>query len=242
MATILVIKCVSCGGLFKKTLGDININLKRGSDFHCNHLCLGKDPNYKKKISKANKGKLLGRKLPPRTSKWNANISSGRKLYFKNNPEAREKLRNSNLGKKLSLKTRKKISIAQKGRIVPEWYKQRLRDRMTGSGNPQWKNGIYLINEKGRQSGKYKQWKIAVHKRDQYTCIKCGLEKNDFYPDGEAVIIEANHIKPFSICSEKEKYDINNGETLCHKCHVKTPTYGYRAIKYTEEITCLQSS
>jgi 5-methylcytosine-specific restriction endonuclease McrA len=71
-----------------------------------------------------------------------------------------------------------------------------------------------------RQAGSlsYKNWRNAVFTRDDYTCQKCGKE----FP---VEILEAHHIKPFSIAPELQ-FDIDNGLTLCHNCHVKTDSYG----------------
>jgi 5-methylcytosine-specific restriction endonuclease McrA len=64
----------------------------------------------------------------------------------------------------------------------------------------------------------YKSWRKAVFTRDGYTCQECHKE----FPAEE---LEAHHIKPFSIAPELQ-FDIDNGLTLCHECHVKTDSYG----------------
>jgi 5-methylcytosine-specific restriction endonuclease McrA len=64
----------------------------------------------------------------------------------------------------------------------------------------------------------YKKWRNAVFSRDHYTCQKCHKR---FLPEA----LEAHHIKPFSAAPELQ-FDVNNGLTLCHECHVKTDSYG----------------
>ncbi len=81
-------------------------------------------------------------------------------------------------------------------------------------------------------------WRKAVFERDDYQCQKCGNRGGR---------LEANHIKPFiiilvqySIDSTEaarnctELWDIENGETLCHDCHIKTPTWGSKITRETE--------
>jgi 5-methylcytosine-specific restriction endonuclease McrA len=64
----------------------------------------------------------------------------------------------------------------------------------------------------------YRKWRRAVFTRDYFTCQKCGRR----LPENE---LEAHHIKPFSVAPELQ-FDIGNGLTLCHECHVKTDSYG----------------
>lgn len=86
----------------------------------------------------------------------------------------------------------------------------------TGNLHPNWKGGITPINQKIRSSQVYKAWRKAVFERDDYTCKKCG-EKGGY--------LHADHIKPFSMFIE-ERFNIDNGRTLCRPCHRKTDTYG----------------
>jgi 5-methylcytosine-specific restriction endonuclease McrA len=65
-----------------------------------------------------------------------------------------------------------------------------------------------------RHSPEYLAWRIAVFIRDNRTCVWCGSKKR----------IEADHIKPFSLFPELRTV-VENGRTLCHECHMKTPTY-----------------
>lgn len=93
-----------------------------------------------------------------------------------------------------------------------------------GKNSPNWKGGITPINEAIRKSIEYKEWRKAVFKRDNYTCIWC--KKKD-------KTIEADHIKPFATFIEL-RFDINNGRTLCKECHKKTDTYGVKISKPKE--------
>ncbi|MDR3334903.1 MAG: HNH endonuclease [Treponema sp.] len=67
----------------------------------------------------------------------------------------------------------------------------------------------------------YVKWRRMVFTRDYYTCQHCHTE----FPEDK---LEAHRLKPFSIAPELQ-FDVNNGLTLCHKCHVKTDSYGRKA-------------
>lgn len=81
--------------------------------------------------------------------------------------------------------------------------------------NPSWKGGVCSKNKLGRTSKNYLLWKDLVFKRDDYTCQICGV-KNEYF--------HADHIEKYSK-SEEKRYLINNGRTLCRKCHFKI-TFG----------------
>ena len=75
---------------------------------------------------------------------------------------------------------------------------------------------IDKLNRFWRSSNEYKSWRQIVFKRDDWTCQKCGARsKKDCY-----VRIEAHHKKPFSTFPEL-RFIVDNGETLCKKCHDK---------------------
>lgn len=80
----------------------------------------------------------------------------------------------------------------------------------TGNKNNNWKGGIHPENMIGRTTVKYNEWRISVFLRDERACKKCGSKKE----------IQAHHIKPWSQFKNL-RYDINNGITLCKKCHSK---------------------
>lgn len=113
------------------------------------------------------------------------------------------------LGKKTSIKTRKKLS-----------------DALKGSKSYLWRGGITEANYRIRHSLEYKLWREAVFERDKYTCIWCGAKSGV----GKKVILQADHIKPFALYPEL-RFAIDNGRTLCKSCHKTTNTYGYNYVK-----------
>lgn len=142
---------------------------------------------------------------------------------------------------------KKKIGLANKGKLSPRKGKKRLiesviktansnrgkkrtlaqRNRMSqskiglmmGEKNPLWKGGITPINAAIRTSREYKLWRTAVFERDGYACIWGGKEHGSK--------LNADHIKPFSLFPEL-RFAIDNGRTLCLECHKKTDTYGFK--------------
>ena len=101
-------------------------------------------------------------------------------------------------GKKLSEETKQKISNSLKGR-----FRKHL--------NPQWKeNAINRWRVILHNQFEYKEWRKQVFERDHYACATCRKPSN-----GD---IRAHHIVPVE--TDKDKiFDVNNGITLCKKCH-----------------------
>lgn len=61
------------------------------------------------------------------------------------------------------------------------------------------------------RDGILRRWSLKIRKRDNYTCQICG-ETNKKY-------LEAHHIKEKALFPEVQ-FDLNNGITLCIKCHL----------------------
>lgn len=157
------------------------------------------------------------------------------------------------LGKKrgpLSEEIKEKLSKALKGRMGisrPAWNKglktpKEVREKqrcaklknpvrywlnkhypICGDLSPNWKGGITKENHKIRSSLEYKIWRRSVFERDKYTCIWCGAKSGN----GKAVVLNADHIKPFADYPEL-RFAIDNGRTLCKICHLTTETHGRR--------------
>ena len=142
-------------------------------------------------------------------------------------PRVIEKMRIAKIGKpsnnkghKCSKEQIKRMSEAHKGQKA--WnkglrgcYKQSKEtiekrvSKMRGKNNLSWKGGITPKNVIERNSVPYREWRNKVYKRDDWTCQKCNEKGGRLH---------VHHIKQFSEY-EKLRFKINNGITLCKKCH-----------------------
>ena len=72
------------------------------------------------------------------------------------------------------------------------------------------KYSLKAIRDKDyRNTAFYRDWRLSVFTRDCFTCQHC-LTKGG--------CLEAHHIKPYKTFKES-RFDLNNGITLCKKCH-----------------------
>lgn len=122
-----------------------------------------------------------------------------------------------------------------KGKNCPNYGK-------TGKNNLNYIDGRTPLNMLIRNSLEYKQWRTKNFQRDNYTCQECNKRSRK----GGRIYLEVHHKKWFNtILSEflkrhnnldpikdkyelvelskdwKEFWDVNNGITLCKKCHNK---------------------
>lgn len=140
----------------------------------------------------ANKGLHIGRKW---STKALEAIKVGLLEWHKNNTVI-----SPMLGKKHREETKQKMSQASIGNRNPMFGRK-------GALAGNWKGGAK--NE--RETLEYREWRIKVWQRDNYTCTKCGkVGKN----------LHAHHIKHFAKFPEL-RYEIENGLTLCKTCHNK---------------------
>ena len=167
------------------------------------------------------------------------------KKGFRHSEETRNKMSKAHKGHQVSRETRRKISKFHKGKptwnkggIMSEKQKKEISRTLKGRPRPDlsgekshfWRGGITPLIRQIRNCFKYRQWRSDVFERDNYTCQIC--EKR-----GE--VLNSHHIKSFKIILEEYKiktleqvnnceelWNINNGRTLCEKCHRKTDNYG----------------
>lgn len=101
----------------------------------------------------------------------------------------------------------------QKGKSKGKYNRDQSKEK-----NPNWKGGVSDKNNLIRTSKKYKNWRKKIFKRDDWTCQKCGSRSGK----NKAVILHAHHIKPFALYPDL-RFNLENGITLCKKCHNKEP-------------------
>ena len=63
--------------------------------------------------------------------------------------------------------------------------------------------------EDKRDTSQNYKWRLSVYKRDNFKCKKCGVHNNE---------LRAHHIKNYAT-NKNIRYDLDNGVTLCDKCH-----------------------
>lgn len=111
------------------------------------------------------------------------------------------------------------------GKQLKDSYSKRCRKCFSeynkGKNNPMWRNGVSREYKTGYYSKEYKQWRMAVFQRDNWTCQFCGIR---------GIYLTAHHTKSFAKYPEL-RFAIDNGITLCKECHKLTDNYKGRNNK-----------
>ena len=74
-----------------------------------------------------------------------------------------------------------------------------------------WQGGKTPVNQRERSSKDYAEWRKAVFERDCFKCQLCGQVGGG---------LQAHHIQHWSTNVNK-RYQVQNGVTLCKKCHME---------------------
>ena len=135
-------------------------------------------------------------------------------------------------GAKRSKEFKLRVSEVHKGKITSEKTREKMSMANRGKLSYMWRGGTTSITKRIQSSIKHKNWRQQVFIRDNFTCQKCG--------DNKGGNLNAHHIKTFKkLLIEVKKYlplfdlydgamiykpfwNIENGTTLCSKCHQKT--------------------
>ena len=153
---------------------------------------------------------MLGRKLSRLTKR---KMSESQKRIGNKPP--------SSFGRKLSEETKRKISESNKKAYAEG------RKSVRGDKNPAWKGGITLLVFRIRHCFRYRQWVSDIFSRDDFTCQECdkrgGYLEAHHFPKKFSDILEEYKIKTLQEALNcEELWSLNNGQTLCRKCHDKT--------------------
>lgn len=183
----------------------------------------------KRKIGLANKG----RERPPFSEEWRRKISEAHKksglrpnfswLGKKHSIESRKKMSEALKGRAFSEEHKARISESKKGSVISIEARQKMSEALRGPKSKTWR-GLKPVYAQIRMCFKNKDWIKKVLKRDSYTCQLCGqvgweLEV-DHFPVKFSEILQKHNIKSVEealLCVEL--WDINNGRTLCKRCH-----------------------
>ena len=75
--------------------------------------------------------------------------------------------------------------------------------------HPRWRHDLSDFERNKRRGEEGKVWSRTILKRDGYVCIVCGEKRGGLH---------AHHLNNYAVFIE-DRYKINNGVTLCKKCH-----------------------
>jgi len=162
---------------------------------HRSKITKKKLSDFRKEYYKTHNHPLLGKHPSEETIRKISESNKGRVSSFR--------------GKHHTKETKKKNAEAHKGKHCSDETKNKLRIKLSGENNPNWKGGIESIHHKVRTSNEYKRWRELIFQRDNYTCQLCNSRNGN---------IEAHHILSF-MKYKQFRLDLRNGATLCKTCH-----------------------
>jgi len=129
-----------------------------------------------------------------------------------------------------SEEVKRKMSLAKMGEDNvskrPE-VREKISIANTGVKHYRWNSNREIVRHNRRNDGEYLQWVKAVKKRDGKIC-----QLKDETCKGYMV---AAHIKGWALYPN-ERYNINNGITLCQRHHPKTRSEDQRLIPVFQEL------
>jgi 5-methylcytosine-specific restriction endonuclease McrA len=150
-----------------------------------------------------------GSKMSKETKKKISQSKQGQTPWNKGkswSPKMKEKLSKAHLGNHYP-----KISEGGKGRKATIETRRKMSSQRKGEKHWNWQGGKSSKSERIRKSIDADLWRGAVFSRDNYTCQKC---------EDKGGKLNAHHIMNFAQYPEL-RFAIDNGITLCKKCHQK---------------------
>ena len=195
----IVKQCAWCGK-------EIKVSPSKNSTYNfCNRECYN---SFHSKNAVEYQCEVCGKKFKLANHK-NANRFCGKECYNKFHTIKNKKRQCRFCGQFFEAKNSDNIYCSR------ECY-DKDRHPPKGEEHWNWQGGISFQND-NRDSSQYKQWRMAVYKKDNYCCVKCGSK----------IKLNAHHIKSWKSFPNL-RYEISNGITLCEKCHIEHhQKYGY---------------
>lgn len=137
--------------------------------------------------------------------------------YSREGRERRFALGHNSLGRPVSVETRKKISESERGKkqtpaaIVKIKAARKKQVMPRGEDAFAWRGGKTPEHLSIRASVETRLWREAVFSRDGWTCRACG--------ERGGIVLHAHHILGFAEYPDL-RFAIDNGVTMCKKCHM----------------------
>lgn len=208
----------------------------------CSHDCYGKNlkgqkrvarsSDTKKKIGDANRGEKNGMygKVPWNKGKhdlipWNKGLKVGsiplneRKGKFSKCKNCGKEIWIEDyLSKRKKYCSRKCSNLYRTGKTILKNY---------GKNNYNWKGGTTPLRTSIWKNFKSVEWRSLIFERDNFTCQMPDCDKTESFLNAHHIkkfsdILQENNIKTVEDAENcKELWNINNGITLCKKCHRK---------------------
>lgn len=164
----------------------------------------------KRKLSETKKGK-------------HTSISTEFKKGHKHSLKTIEKIRNNSKRLERIAKSIANLPRNMSGKNNPMFGIHRV-----GSNSPNWIDGRTPIFKRIRHSYRFKQWRMDVFERDNYTCQECSKRGGILHPHHIILFSQIlNTLKEWvgidnlyeSALKFEPLWDIDNGQTLCIECH-----------------------
>lgn len=129
----------------------------------------------------------------------------------------------ANCGKEGNVKCNSLLVNSKNHFCCLDCQKKWKSNNLLGSNAYNWRGGINPLQNSIRLLTQTKEWNKEIIRRDCYKCQNCGINNNKL--DVHHLIGVTQIIRLYNITTTEEAkdislfWDLNNGATLCKKCH-----------------------
>ena len=117
----------------------------------------------------------------------------------------------SEIGRRLKVSSKTVRRALIKSGVEIKTPSDTMKGKRSGKNNGNYRPWLTAEDRDSRRdSYKVNAWRNAVFDRDGYSCLSCG--------DSKGGNLNGHHILPYSVAKNK-RWDVENGATLCVKCH-----------------------